>query len=127
MILLSELLAEAPRKSLNLKPKKTTVEEDIADAISRKIKIRFFYTGDDKLGRGWRTVRPHALGVGKNGTTYLRAYQDSGTSASGNTPPWRLFIVDKIQKLDKSLMKFKPAMGYNKSGDKAMTKIIAKI
>jgi len=74
-----------------------------------------------------RIVEPHTYGVTLKGNELLRAYQTDGTSDSGKVPDWRLFSVNKIEKLlirDDSFSE--PRFGY-KPGDSAMDKIYCEI
>lgn len=62
----------------------------ICNAVASRSIIQFDYGG------GRRTVEPHAHGVSSAGNEVLRAYQVSGYSSSGSSPPWRLFVVSRI-------------------------------
>jgi len=87
----------------------------IINAIENRNLLRFYYK--DHL----RVVEPHAYGKTSKGNEILRAYQVDGTSDSGSVPDWRLFSINKIERLtvlfDDTFLK--PRIGY-KSGDSAM-------
>lgn len=95
-------------------------EEPIIDAINNHEYIYIYYAGDGKNKRGYRTIRPFLLGTHKkSGNKVLRAWQDRGRSVSydtkptredslehdywvddeGSKPGWRLFRIDKIEKI----------------------------
>ncbi len=69
---------------------------------------------------GVRLIEPHALGIGSSGQTLLRAFQTDGASASGESPHWKLFRMDRMKSLSVTGQKFfGPRDGY-KRGDRAM-------
>lgn len=66
---------------------RSTIEEAIK---SRRV-IRMDYDP------GVRLVEPHALGYSRKGDLLLRAFQTDGASASGESPNWKLFRLDRIR------------------------------
>lgn len=112
-------------KSLRYLLREGVGENDIKAAIDNQEWVYLYYSGDDNVEKGYRTVRPMVLGKTKEGNVVLRAWQDKGRSQSlgahskrkhltpvirqdheqwtdtdGMTKPgWRLFRVDKISKL----------------------------
>lgn len=103
-------------------------EDVIVDAIDNHEYIYLYYNGDDNVEKGYRTVRPMAMGPAnfKNDSgTVLRAWQDKGRSQSlgphakrphrkpyphdehelwtdtdgKDKPGWRLFKLDKISRV----------------------------
>lgn len=129
-------------------------ENDIIDAINNHEWIYLYYTGDDKISSGYRTVRPYVLGTHKkSGNKVLRAWQDNPknswhfdnkptrkdsknhdywTDGEGDKPGWRLFRIDKITKVlpigkkfhDSNGLVMIPA-GYHEGGDDNMSSIDA--
>lgn len=101
-------------------------EDIIKNSIQNRTTIMFYYSGDKNISRGYRWVEPVAYGVSKQGNKLLRAFQiKEKPSKTGSTPMWRLFRVDKISNVSKSLRKFnQPRKGYNPNGDKAMQELI---
>lgn len=93
---------------------------DIVDAINNREYIYIYYGGDSSNKRGYRTIRPFVLGTHrKSGNKVLRAWQDRGKShdfddkptrpdsyehdywsdGEGIKPGWRLFRMDRIEKV----------------------------
>ena len=69
---------------------------------------------------GNRTIEPHALGYGSDGQLLLRAYQTGGASASGEHAHWKLFRLDRADRVMPTEDFFSgPRPGYVR-GDKAM-------
>jgi predicted DNA-binding transcriptional regulator YafY len=65
----------------------------IKNAIENKLLI------DLQYDPGGRVVEPHCLGISSEGHRLLRAYQRRGASASGESPEWKLFRIDRIEML----------------------------
>ena len=101
-------------------------EDNIVSSIENRNTILFYYSGDKNISRGYRWVEPVAYGESIRGHKLLRAFQiKEKPSKTGQTPMWRLFRVDKISNVSKSLRKFnRPRKGYNPNGDKAMKELI---
>lgn len=129
-------------------------EKDIVDAINNHEWIYLYYTGDDKIASGYRTIRPYVLGTHKkSGNKVLRAWQDNPKNSwhfdnkptrrdsknhdywsddEGDKPGWRLFRVDKITKVLPIGKKFHDSNGlvmippgYHEGGDDNMSSIDA--
>lgn len=109
----------------NLKTVRKLINEnvgdtDVIDAINNREYIYIYYGGDDSNKKGYRTIRPFVLGTHKSsGNKVLRAWQDRGRSHDfdnkptrpdslehdywidneGIKPGWRLFRLDKIEKV----------------------------
>lgn len=101
------------------------LHEMIIDAITRKAPIKIWY-GDEL---DYRIIEPYCYGLHKNTKNFvLRAYQVDGYSSSGNKQGWKLFLVDKIRKIEyiENLPTFKIRPEYNPN-DKHMLVIITKI
>jgi hypothetical protein len=93
----------------------------IINAIENRNLLKFFYKNH------LRIVEPHAYGKTIKGNELLRAYQIEGTSDSGKVPDWRLFSVNKIERitvLDDTFLN--PRVGY-KSGDSALDDIYCEL
>jgi hypothetical protein len=128
-------------------------ESDLKKHIENHEWIYIYYTGDDKVAKGYRTVRPYVLGTSKAGNLVLRAWQDNPKNSwhfqnkptrpdsrghdywsdhEGEKPGWRLFRLDKISKvyptgkkfIDSNGLVMIPA-GYHEGADKGMSSIIA--
>jgi len=114
----------------------------IGDAISGHDVCFIYYAGDETINRGYRTIEPYVLGVSTAGNLVLRAWQQGGATDTGNAPKrpndeipgWRLFRVDGITSMAKTLRKFETDQPYLTSHrpnynpqDKQMTQIIIAI
>lgn len=128
-------------------------EGDIKKYIENHEWVYIYYTGDDNVAKGYRTIRPYVLGTSKAGNLVLRAWQDNPKNSwhfqnrptrpdslqhdywsdhEGSKPGWRMFRLDKISKIyptgknfvDSNGLVMIPA-GYHEGGDKDMTNIIA--
>ena len=103
---------------------------DIQKSIRDRRVVTLYYDGDDPGGKGLRTIEPVAVGYSKRGNLVLRAWDYEGASHRGYTgekplPSWRFFRVDKIFTYKLTSATFNtPRPGYNKTGDKSMTKMI---
>lgn len=76
---------------------------------------------------GWRTIEPHAFGMGRRGNELLRAYQTEGASESGEHINWKLFNVDEIDQIELLEETFAgPRPGYRR-GDRAMARIYCQL
>jgi hypothetical protein len=128
-------------------------QNDIVDYINNHEYIYIYYAGDETNKRGYRTIRPYVLGTSKvNGNLLLRAWQDRGKSETfgnrptrpdseehdywmtenGQVPGWRMFRVDKIEKVYPTGKRFVKTDGtvmippkYKEGSDKNMASIIA--
>ena len=88
--------------------------DNVADAIKNKDIVFIYYAGDDTVNKGYRTIEPFLLGRTKAGNLALRAWQQAGATDRGNSPTrkndeipgWRLFRLDGITSLVKTLRKF---------------------
>lgn len=88
--------------------------DNVADAIKNKDVVFIYYAGDDTVNKGYRTIEPFVLGRSKAGNLVLRAWQQAGATDRGNNPTrkndevpgWRLFRLDGITSLVKTLRKF---------------------
>lgn len=111
----------------------------VADAIQNRDVVFIYYAGDETINRGYRTIEPFVLGVSTAGNMVLRAWQQNGATDTGNAPQrpndeipgWRLFRLDGITSMSKTLRKFASDQAtlttkrpnYNPQ-DKQMTQII---
>jgi predicted DNA-binding transcriptional regulator YafY len=102
----------------------------MTDAIKKRQQVVIYYLGDEPGGNGLRTIEPVCLGYSKSGNQVLRAFDLEGAShraylGEKPLPSWRMFRVDKIVSLKPTGQQFNtPRPGYNKNGDKSMTKVI---
>lgn len=111
----------------------------VADAIQNKDIVFIYYSGDETINRGYRTIEPYVLGTSTAGNIVLRAWQQNGATDTGNAPTrpndnipgWRLFRLDGITSMAKTLRKFETDPTYMSSHrpnynpqDKQMTQII---
>lgn len=116
--------------------------DNVVDAIKNKDVVFIYYAGDDTVNKGYRTIEPFVLGRSKAGNLVLRAWQQAGATDSGNNPTrkndeipgWRLFRLDGITSLVKTLRKFETDPSYLNSNrpkynpkDSQMTEIIMAI
>lgn len=131
-------------------------DNDIRKYIENHEWIYIYYSGDEANKRGYRTIRPYVLGMSKANNLVIRAWQDRGRSDSfskggrgyghdywydyeyGNgeskkgKPGWRMFRVDKIEKIYPIGKKFNDSNGnvmippdYKEGSDKDMIQIFA--
>ena len=104
--------------------------DSIVDAIKKRKKVIIYYDGDEPGGRGLREIEPVCFGYSKSDNPVLRAWDSEGSSHTNYTgeqplPGWRLFRVDKILSFKPSGEDFSEIRpGYNKTGDKGMTRVI---
>lgn len=116
--------------------------DNVVDAIKNKDVVFIYYAGDDTVNKGYRTIEPFVLGRSKAGNLVLRAWQQAGATDRGNNPTrkndeipgWRLFRVDGITSLVKTLRKFESDPSYLSTNrpnynpkDSQMTEIIMAI
>jgi len=125
-------------------------ENDIVKYIQNHEYIYIYYGGDGKNKRGYRTIRPYVLGISTAGNQVIRAWQDRGKSTSYSNrdrgdkhdywsdtngeikPGWRMFRLDKIEKVYPTGKKFNNSDGsvmippnYKEGSDADMSSIIA--
>lgn len=104
--------------------------DDVINAIKQRQKVIIYYDGDEPGGRGIREIEPVCLGISKAGNRVLRAWDIEGASHTDYEgeqplPGWRLFRLDKILSHKPTGEIYnEPKPGYNRNGDKSMTKII---
>ena len=88
--------------------------DNVFDAIKNKDVVFIYYAGDETVNKGYRTIEPYVLGRSKADNLVLRAWQQNGATDRGNSPKrkndeipgWRLFRLDGITSLVKTLRKF---------------------
>ncbi len=97
------------------------MENIIREAIENKQVIEFSYKND------LRIVEPFVLGVSSSGKISLRAYQIGGFSSDSNNTGWKLFTLDKIDKLRIRTDNFTGIREYYNSNDSALNPIYARI
>lgn len=125
-------------------------ENDIKKYIENHEFIYIYYAGDEKNQKGYRTIRPYVLGVSRANNLVIRAWQDRGKSVSRmlnkrglfhdywddnngeQKPGWRMFRLDRIEKIYPIKRKFHDSEGnvmippkYKEGSDKDMKQIIA--
>lgn len=104
--------------------------DEIVKSIKQKSRVIIYYDGDEPGGKGLRIVEPVCYGYSKAGNPVLRAWDLEGAShraylGKKPIPSWRLFRVDKIINYKPTLESFNEVRpGYNKNGDKSMTRVI---
>ncbi len=94
--------------------------------------VFIYYNGDETINRGYRTIEPFVIGVSTAGNVVLRAWQQNGATDTGNAPKrpndeipgWRLFRLDGITSMAKTLRKFDGNRPNYNPKDKQMTQII---
>lgn len=94
--------------------------DNVADAIKNKDVVFIYYAGDETVNKGYRTIEPFLLGRTKAGNLALRAWQQAGATDRGTNPSrkndeipgWRLFRLDGITSLVKTLRKFETDPSY---------------
>jgi hypothetical protein len=88
--------------------------ELIVEAISNRQILEFVYPP------GRRLIEPYALGYSADMNLLLRAYQTEGASASGEHEHWKLFRLDRAERIDPTGSSFTDARAEYKRGDRAM-------
>jgi len=94
--------------------------DTVADAIKNKDVVFIYYAGDDTVNKGYRTIEPYVLGRTKAGNLAVRAWQQAGATDRGQNPSrkndeipgWRLFRLDGITSMVKTLRKFEADPEY---------------
>jgi len=128
-------------------------DNDIVGYIQNHEYVYIYYAGDRTNKKGYRTIRPYVLGTSKAGNKVLRAWQDNPKNSyhfdnrptrrdsqnhdywideEGMKPGWRMFRLDKIEKIFPTGKKFNDSnglvmipAGYHEGGDKDMSSITA--
>jgi hypothetical protein len=91
----------------------------LVSAIEKKLIIEFLYDGS------LRRVEPHTYGINHKGNEVLSAYQISPEDPS--RIPWRLFDIEKIDRLQETSTVFiEPENGY-KRGTSIMRTIFCEL
>jgi len=112
----------------------------VADAINGRDIVTIYYDSplDTTNNRGYRVIEPYVLGISKSGNLVVRAYQQSGASDSNDSddpiPGWRLFRLDGIKVIYKTLKKFDTTPEFIQQNrpkynpkDKDMTQILVSV
>lgn len=127
-------------------------ENDIKKYIENHEWVYIYYSGDDKVASGYRTIRPYVLGTSSAGNLVIRAWQDNSKNSwhfsnkptrqdsqyhdywndnEGTKPGWRMFRLDKITKVYPTGKRFNDSngivmipAGYHEGADADMTSII---
>lgn len=79
---------------------------------------------------GWtsdRAIEPHTYGRDAKGDDLIRAWQESGGSASGERIGWKLFKTSKIVSMSLSAGTFTGTRAGYKRGDPSMQTIYAEL
>lgn len=93
----------------------------LIEAIQQKKVVVLSYHGFT------RTVEPHCLGEGTDGTLKLRCWQSDGGSKSGERQGWKLLNVSEVHGVSTNEASFSIArFGYTR-GDRAMRRIYAQL
>ena len=90
----------------------------IIQAISERRRLKIVYPP------GSRVVEPCAYGSSSEGFGLLRAYQNSGASASGEHEWWKLFRIDRIMAIELLPEVFDGLRPEYRRNDKAMKRQI---
>ncbi len=93
---------------------------EIAEAISLKKQITFFYKGNKRI------VDPYLVGINTKNNTMLSAYQVDGYSDTGHLPNWRLFNINQISGVEILDSTFMTNPMYNPN-DKRMIAILHRL
>lgn len=116
--------------------------DTVVDAIKNKDVVFIYYAGDETVNKGYRTIEPFVLGRSKAGNLVLRAWQQAGATDRGQNPTrendempgWRLFRLDGITSMVRTLRKFETDPSYLATNrpkynpkDRQMTEIIMAI
>ena len=74
-----------------------------------------------------RTVEPHCIGQGADGSEKLRCWQTAGGSKSGERQGWKLLNVNEVHGASMTETSFSNARPGYKRGDTAMHRIYAQL
>jgi hypothetical protein len=97
---------------------------DVIDAINDHDIVYIYYSGDETVNRGFRTIEPFVLGKSTADNLVVRAWQRAGSTDTGRKVPvkekdempgWRLFRLDGITTFMKTMKKFKVDPDHMKS------------
>lgn len=128
-------------------------DNDIIKYIENHEYLYIYYSGDGENKKGYRTIRPYVLGVSTAGNRVIRAWQDNKKNSfsfdnrptrndsqghdywndeKGIVPGWRMFDLNKIEKIYPTGKRFHNSDGsvmippnYKEGSDKGMSNIIA--
>lgn len=128
-------------------------DNDIIKYIENHEYLYIYYSGDGENKKGYRTIRPYVLGVSTAGNRVIRAWQDNKKNSysydnrptrsdsyghdywndeGGVKPGWRMFDLDKIEKIYPTGKRFHNNDGsvmippkYKEGSDAGMSNIIA--
>jgi len=93
----------------------------LSEAISNKKTISITYDGHERI------LEPHLVGEKTTGNITLSAWQIGGYSESNRIPPWRNYLIDRIQKITVLNELFSgPRPGYNPN-DSTMDRILFRL
>jgi hypothetical protein len=92
----------------------------VFEAIKNKDVVYIYYAGDETVNRGYRTIEPFVIGRTRAGNVVVRAWQQAGATDTGNAPTrkndvipgWRLFRLDGIASMVRTLKKFETDQAY---------------
>ncbi len=76
--------------------------------------VFIYYAGSETINKGYRTIEIYTIGLSKAGNVVIRAWQQAGSTDSGvapkrandEIPGWRMFRLDGITSMVKTLRKF---------------------
>jgi hypothetical protein len=89
-------------------------QSKIVRAMMENDVVYIYYAGDNTVNKGYRTIEPYVIGKSKAGNLVVRAWQQAGATDTGiaplrsndEIPGWRMFRVDGISSMVKTLKKF---------------------
>jgi len=97
------------------------MRDTICDAIQNRKLLEITYKGHRRI------VEPHLIGQKTSGNDALSAWQVGGYSESDSYPPWRNYLLEKIESVTVLEESFSgPRPGYNPS-DNTMTYIYCRL
>ena len=92
-------------------------QNEIVDAVAKRHEAVIRY---DDGADGERLIKPVAYGLSTSGNPVVRAYQESGSTKTGNKE-WKEFLVDKLISWEtRKDTTFDEPPGYNPNGDLGM-------
>lgn len=95
--------------------------QTVVTAVLSKRKIYTWYGG------GYRTLEPHAIGIGGEGQYLLRGFQVSGYSRSRQQMGWKLLRVDEMSDVVCLEEGFWVPRPQYVRGDRHMRRILAQV
>jgi hypothetical protein len=97
------------------------VLDALASAIAARRVVHFRYEG------ALRVVEPYLVGETSRGKVVLSAFWVDGFSRSGGMPPWRQYVLAKMDRLEVLAESFVPPRPGYEPDDRRMRRILCRV